>query len=228
MERDEKSVPLVPEQPIGKKLNASIDSGSAKTSSYREVAAWSVAGNVARLTSVVLIGGVGLEFARLYSMQNSQSYTADQWNSVVQTRGVLVEVLWACMLLCIALVARQFLSALPLVPTIQNTRNPMAMPVPMTWPPVPEGSPSPLRRISVQLSVTAPVMWALCWIATVQLDGNLQPSTTKYVILVSLCALGVLGGLLSIVMDVLRLRGWANWPQQTAAPNYQSQTGQPV
>ena len=222
----------MPKQPTGKKLTASIVPGSAKISSWQAVAAWSVTGNVARLISSALMGGLGLEFAHLYSMQNSQSYTADQWNSAVQTRGVLVLLLWVCMLLCIlllgrkCLVARQFLSTLPLVPTIQSSRNPMAPPVPMMWPPVPEGSPSPLRRISTQMALTAPTLWALCWIAAVQLDGDLEPSPTKYLILQILCALAALGGLLAIVLDMLRLRGWANWPAQTAAPDHQPQTEQ--
>lgn len=222
----------MPKSPTGKKLTASIVSDSPKTSTWRAVAAWSVAGNLARLISLAFIGGLGLEFAKLNGMENSQSYTADQWNSAVNTRGVLVTALWVCMLLCIVLLgrkclaARQFLSPLPLVPTIQNARNPMAVPVPLMWPPVPEGTASPLRRISAQMALTAPTLWALGSVAAVQFDDNLQPSPTKYVILMSLCGLSALGGLLAIVLDVLRLRGWANWPAQAAAPDHQPQTEQ--
>lgn len=217
----------MPEQLTGNKLTASIGPDNVKIPTLRTVVVWSVVGNLARLISLGLIGGLGAVFASLYSMQNAQPYSIDQWNSAVQTRGDLVLALWATMVLSIALLsrkslsARAFLSTLPLVPTVQSARNPTAAAVPMAWPPVPEGGASPLRRISGQVAMAIPGMWGLSWIAAIQLDGNLQPSTTKYLVLVTLCVLSALTGLLAIVLDVLRLRGWGRWSEQVAALNQQ-------
>jgi hypothetical protein len=70
-----------------------------------------------------------------------------------------------------------------------------------------------MDNVSTRLVLTLAILPFMSWIGATRLDHSLSPSSMKYLVLITLCAVAALTFLLNSALDILRLRAYARWPK---------------